>query len=371
MSKDTIQLAEDGSVQKALTELRADGKASAYLVLGFSAPNVLAVISGGEGSIAEALPHIPDDAERYILIRKDTKVEMAKTVKFVFIAWTPASMKPMRKAFLSTAYRQICNFVKPFHVELQLNEKKELTEEMILKEIGLTSGTMSRERVHSSNPAGAGAAAPAPAAHASPSASSTSASSTAAVHPPSSPKAAERPRGPSTSEHKQQSNFVKAGAAAITITDDAAFKEALKKIRNDKDDTNWLFASYSGKCQLTLLGSGTGGIDEMITKFEADTPGFGLHRVTEVIDPKAKATKFVYVAWQPETTKIMKKAELSAHKGAIESVFRPYHIEMFVQKPAELTEKAVMDAVTAASGSRSHVVSKGNLSSDIARAYFK
>jgi hypothetical protein len=270
----------------------------------------------------------------------------------------------MRRAFLSTAYRQICNFVKPFHVELQISDKKELTEEMILKEIGLSSGTMSRERVASTSPAQAAPKAEAPAA--SSGASSSSAS-------PASPKAAhahERARGPSASEHKQ-SNFAKAGAVTIAITDDAAFKEALKKIRDDKDDTNWMYASYSGKCQLTLTGSGTGGISEMVPKLEEETPGFGLLRVTEVIDTKAKATKFVYVLWQPESTKIMKKAELSSHKGALEGVFRPYHVELFIQKSAELTEKAAMDAVTATSGSKSHVVSKGNLSNDIARAYFK
>jgi len=373
-TKDAIQLADDGSVQKALTELRVEGKSSTFLVLGFSTPNLVGVIGGGEGSMTEALVHVPDDVERYILIRKDTKVELAKTVKFVFIAYTPSTVKPLRKAFLSTAYRHIVSVVKPFHVELQISDKKELTEEMILKEIGLSSGTMSRERIastsHSTSPSATATTTPAATITATP---TTSPSAPAPSSPSASTTATAtstpaRGRGTSTS---QQSNLAKAGAATITITDDAAFKEALKKIRTDKDDTNWLYASYSGKCQLTLLGSGTGGPAEMVTKLEDENPGFGLIRVTEVIDPKARATKFAYIVWQPDTIKPMKRAELSANKGALESLFRPFHVELFIQKQVDLTEKAVMDSVTAASGSKSHVVSKGNISGDIARAYFK
>lgn len=50
----------------------------------------------------------------------------ANTVKFAYIDWTPQSIRPMRKALLSTHKSQVEAVLKPFHVSLQASNRNEL-----------------------------------------------------------------------------------------------------------------------------------------------------------------------------------------------------------------------------------------------------
>jgi len=150
---------------------------------------------------------------------------------------------------------------------------------------------------------------------------------------------------------------MKGGGQQISFTDEAAFKAALKAVRDDKQDTNWVLGSYQGKSTISLVGSGSGGVSELSTKLEDDNIDFGIVRVSETID-KSKTTKFVYIYWVPESVKIMKKAEASARKGIIDGVFAPYHVDLTVQSKDELSEQHLMDVVTSASGSKSRIVQK-------------
>jgi hypothetical protein len=79
--------------------------------------------------------------------------------------------------------------------------------------------------------------------------------------------------------------------------------------------------------------------------------------VSENID-KSKTTKFVYIYWVPDAVNIMKKAQASARKGAIDAIFAPYHVDLQIQTKDEISDQIVTDAVSSASGSKSHIVQK-------------
>jgi hypothetical protein len=311
--------------------------------LGFADPpaiNVLKVIAEGEGPLADASKHFPDNAERYCLLRKEHIVEISKTVKFAFITWMPAGIKALRRGMLSTLQQQVAAAIKPFHVELNASTQSELDENVILKLIGAASGTASNvTETGKGRDAGRGSAmfkaAPA-----------SGASSSASAH--------------AHSEHKVDANpALKAGAAVtITFADKAAMDEAMKSVRDDTHANNWLLTSYNKKDTLSLIGTGSGGLDELVSKLEADLPNFGLLRVNDMADNKIKTVKFVLIVWQPDTLKPMLKGELSTRLVALKNLLHPYHVEIFAAKQSEISEKMIMDLVTSASGSKSHVVDK-------------
>jgi hypothetical protein len=265
-------------------------------------------------------------------------VEISKTVKFAFITWIPPGLKPLRRAMLGTLQPQVSAAMKPFHVELNASVPSELDENVILKLIGAASGTASNvTETGKGRDAGRGSAM----FKAPPGSASSSASAT-------------------HSEHKVNLNpAMKAGAdVTISYADKAAFDEAMKSVRDDSHANNWLLVSYNKKDTLALIGSGSGGLAELTSKLEADLPNFGLLRVNDMADNKIKTVKFVLIVWKPETLKPLLKGELSTRDIALKNQLHPYHVEINASKTTEISEKGIMDLVTSASGSKSHIVDR-------------
>jgi len=341
MSKDH-KVEIEPAVQTALKSLRSSDKSgSCWVVLGYSSPNMLTVLAEGEGGLAEASASFPDDECRYVLLRKEHKVEISKTVKFAFVDWTPVGMKPIRKAAISTHKGQVKEILKPFHVDLVASDKSELSDDVILEKIGMSSGTASYVTDKKATTL--------PKKEDPKQASFTPSTGKGFTHM--------SPRLSKSGEAELKQPMKGGGAQQLTFTDEAAFKAALKAVRDDKGETNWILGSYQGKNSISLIGSGSGGVTELSSRLEDDNINFGVVRVNEVID-KSKTTKFAYVYWVPESVKIMKKAEASARKGAIDAVFAPYHVDLTVQAKDELSDQHLMDAVSSASGSKSRIVQK-------------
>jgi len=114
-----------------------------------------------------------------------------------------------------------------------------------------------------------------------------------------------------------------------------------------------MVASYIGKHTLSVIGTGSGGVEEMVEKFEESNVNFGLLRIIEVID-KSQTVKFIYVKWQPESVPPMKKAEISVKKGAIDDLFRPFHVDFLISNKSEISAQLVNDRLASVSGAKSH-----------------
>jgi len=329
--QDQCKLPEDGSVQKALAAMRSDESGpNAFVVLGYSDNITLTVVAEGKGGLEEVQAHFIDDV-RYVVLRKDVKVELAKTVKFLFIDWTPATLKPMRKAAVGTHKRQVGKYLEPYHFDIQVSDLAELQSSYANSKF---DSSVVPEVKAEPKPAAAAAA---------PSTSTPSRSSYV-------PK--------KDVDDKKNAALSQAGKTTINFVDEAAFKAALASIRKDSEPTDWILASYAAKDTLQLLGSGAGGLDELLEKLEPENINFGLVRITDILDGKSKTVKFVLVKWQPDSIKPMKKAEVSTRAAAISLVFAPVHVDLQCSKREELTKEILLDRVTSASGSKSHVVGK-------------
>jgi len=313
--QDKIDLPPDGSVQKALSAARAaDMSPESYCVIGYSSPTTLCVIAQGKGGLDEVLQYLTDDDCRYILLRKDHKVEMANTVKFAFIDWTPNTMKPMRKALVSTHKHQVSAVFKPFHVDVQAGDRSGLDENDIVARIGASSGT--------------------------------------AVHVT---EKKNDDKKAAVQINAKAASLAKASNFTVTFTDLDAFKAAVKTFRDEKSNVDWVLSTYTDKEKLTLTGSGSGGVEELLTKVDDENASFGLVRVIDVID-QSKTVKFGYIKWIPDSIKPMKKAEINTRSSVIAKFFEPYHVDLHVTKKEEVTQQMIHDMVTNASGSKSRVV---------------
>jgi len=343
--QDKVNLPTDGSVQKALATARSEPKGPlCWVVIGYSNPTTLCVLAEGDGGLAEASANFPNDEACYCLLRKDLKVEMAKTVKFAFLDWTPNGMKPLRKALISTHKGQVMNMMKPFHVNHSASDKSDLDEKMIESMIAATAGTAShvtekRENKTKETPKPEPVVVSAPA-----------------------PKKNITPIGAqrvsiSSNESKTNPALKAAGSASIGFVDEEAFRQAMRTFRNDKENQDWILVSYAKKDTLSLIGTGSGGIDELLTRVEEDNVNFGLVRVIDIID-KSRTVKFMYIKWQPESVKPMKKAEIGTRKGAIDAIFAPYHVDIHASQKKDVNQEIIMNLVMSASGSKSNVIGK-------------
>ena len=48
-------------------------------------------------------------------------------------------------------------------------------------------------------------------------------------------------------------------------------------------------------------------------------------------------------------------AQKGTHKGGIETLFRPYHVDLTTDDKEEITEQELLDRIKFASGTKSHV----------------
>jgi hypothetical protein len=147
-------------------------------------------------------------------------------------------------------------------------------------------------------------------------------------------------------------------------------KDAIADVRNDKTPTNWVLLSYNGENSndVQLVGSGDGGVNELISHLQDNIVGYGLVRVSERFD-NSDTVKFVFIKWIGESIHRMLKARLGTHSGAVKEVLQPYHVDVEASNLSEISEDIVTKTVSKASGTALHVreVQGGSSSSPVAR----
>jgi len=302
MSHDSkLVVAADGSVQAAIKNVHdaSAGSDGAFVVLGFNEQKALSVVaSDKDGGLAKITESLPADQTRFILLRKDMKVELAKTSKFVFIHWLPEGLKLMAKAALSVQKPEVVKLLKPFQVDIVAVSAKDITEEIIMDQLNTVSGMKS---------------------HATEAAATRPLSQSVSV-----PKA-ERSVSPSRQSNATEAKFAFKPAAEVVVAvdNDAEFKEALTALRGLKStEAGWIAAKYVKKDTLHFLGKEDASLAGLPEKFGKDEIAFALVRTTSN-DGKATTSKFFFVNWVGPEVKPMVKAELTTRAGQIVKLFGP------------------------------------------------
>jgi len=268
-----------------------------------------------------------DDIVGYGLVRKVEQIDDTQATKFAFIKFQGDNIPRMLRARIGTHMGKITEFLHPYHVTLDVTKTSELSDEIVLRTIKNASGTsvhvLADERTQktASTTIAKGSTGP-----------GIGRSSTASTKVPAVPK--------SLSQEQ-----------TIKFVDEEGLKADIKDVRNDSTSTDWVLVGYEGKKGNTMvsLGKGSGGVEEMISLLEDDMVGYGLVRKTEKID-ESLTVKFVHVVFIGENINRMHRARLGTHKGAINALFSPYHVDVEASEKKDISDDVLMRKIRDASG---------------------
>jgi len=340
-------LPEDGTIEAALNAVRDDTSSVGWCVIGYSDKNTLTVIGQGEagGGLDAVKEHLLDERESFALIRYSHKVDRSTTVMFAYVDWTPDELAPMRKALLSTHKGQLREIFSPHHVDLICATKADLDESEIIRKIGIASGSLDmsvkdKERLKMLKPKNV--------VENSGEEKKSSSEGTPAV--------GEASASPATGRNKRSPTKLSdvPKTASVSFVNDDEFKNALAEVHNSQAENTWILCSFDSKMKIQVLGTGSGGVSNMLEKCEPENVSFGLLRMSEIVD-RSTTYKFVYIVVQPDDVKSMRKARIGTSLGAAQDCFRPIHSDFFISSPTEITDEMIADKVGAASGSKSFV----------------
>ncbi|CAH1796629.1 unnamed protein product [Owenia fusiformis] len=320
----TAEFEDVDAFKEAIGAVRDDSNSTNYTVVGHvnGSPNLLGVVATGE-NIGDVLDLFSPTEMMYALVRLSTKVDMSTTVKFVYIHWMGDQIPFAKRGRMGVVHGSIKELFQPSHVEIETSILADLEEENIMALLANVEGTKDKSI------------------------------EAARVDP----KHERSFIGRGTSRAVEESPK-KIAPKGVAIETGEGVVEAIADVRNDESPCNWCLVGYEGgnpKAPLKLFGSGDEGVGGLIDLLDDSEVLYGMCRVTDVVDD-ITTVKFVYINWIGETVKPMTKAKTSTYKASIEELFSPHHASIFGCDRSEVTEKRIMDVVTASSGSKSFVM---------------
>jgi len=325
-------------VKRAIQVFRKDASKT-WVLLGYIGDSSqLEVIASGTEDVSELQDYLRPELVAYGLIRKIETIDNTEAVKFCYLRWIGPDVPRMMKAKIGTHAGDIyTNLFAPVHTSLDSPDLGEVTDDNIMRLIRNASGTAvhildnptSHQSAHTSQPS---------------------------IKQPSS---SGRPTNTwaRTAEKKPQQQQAKPQESSINFEDEDGIRAAIKTVRTDSNDTNWVLVTYHAPQSKTLklASTGTGGFDEMKSHLEDDKVMYGLYRSTEQID-NSTTVKFVFIDWRGPNIHRMQRAVLGTHSGAVQTLFTPYHVDIMATNHDEATEEIIEKKIKNASGTAHHVL---------------
>jgi len=345
MASTDLVFANEAEAQGAITDLRNNNTPTNWLLFSYadSQKNTLNLTGTGSGGVEELKTHLDIAKVSYGMVRVTDQIDNSVTVKFVFIVWCGEKVPFVKKAQITTHKGSISTLVGQYHNDIYASNQSELTEADVINKVRAASGTA----IHVKD---------------TPSHASASPSSPAQTHAPTTASGGQF-RGAGVSTTPKSTNTVKTpgvGAAAVSTSvivfeNEDEIRTALKQVRANNDDTDWVLLKYEGNTnKIHLAGKGVQGLDELISHLKDNEIAYALYRTTDTID-NTVAVKFVFIIWVGEKVAIIRKAKITTHKGDITGFIGQYHVDLNCSNLNEINEDIVRDLVQRASGTAVHV----------------
>jgi len=267
----------------------------------------------------------------YGLVRVTDKIDQSVTVKFVFVIWCGEKVPFVQKGKMTTHKGSITNLMGQFHNFLNCSNFNEISEEIITGKVTDASGTASRVK-------------------------ESAASTTSSYSTPSPSSVAPTKSTPQKSPSTTQRPGVPQGAATVVqFIDEDTIRAAIKQVRSDNDDTDWLLLGYEGITNKVLLqAKDSDGLEGLLNHLKPTEVQYGLYRTTDTVD-NTVAVKFVLILWVGEGVAGPRKARITTHKGEITSFIGQYHVDCSCSNMDEISDDIIRDLVQRASGTASYV----------------
>jgi len=358
-----------GPIADAMADVRSDQTPTNWMVCGYTEGGIktLEFVAKGEQGVDEMKTTFKENNAYYALCRIEEMIDNSLTIKFAFVKFVGQKMKPMSRAGITPQVGEITSRFKPYHVDLYITSEDEVSQDIIEDLVGKASMSRSKimdkhegEKIQRDNEERQKKL-DVHVKHTVSSSSTSNGTSSPTVAPTAS-STTTTPSSTSTSSPARSRSVVStssprptsAGSSAGGLEWDniEAIQEAIRDVRNDGSETNWMSITYApnSKTKMTLLGSGSGGADEMKASWESSGVYFGLVRVSETID-ESETVKFVFVHMLGDTVHPMLKARVSTHKGQVEALLQPYHTTLFATNSGEISGEEIGVLVAKASQS--------------------
>jgi hypothetical protein len=333
MASTELHFADDAKAQAAFAELRSNENPTNWVLFTYSAlgKNAIDLVGTGSNGLEELKQHLNEGSVFYGLVRVTDQIDQSVTVKFVFIIWVGEKVPFVQKGKVTTHKGSISALVGQYHNDVHASNISELTEDIILGKVRDASGTANR--VKDSQTASS------PRAHnASPAQTSTRVSTSTSHSVPT-----KAPGVPQTS------------ANVVSFVDEDKIRGAIKDLRSNSDETDWILLTYEGNTnKIHLAARGTAGLDELLPHFKEDGIFYALYRTTDTVD-NTVAVKFVLIIWVGERVAVFRKAKITTHKGEVTSFVGQYHVDINCSNLSEINEDIIDEHVRKASGTANYV----------------
>jgi len=318
-----VVFVDGDAARDALREVRdANGSDTNWVAVTYDNPKTMKMklLGKGTGGADELAGIVQPDMAVYAIIRVVDRIDNSDTVKFVFVLFLGEKVPRMLRARISVHQNSVKEFMGQAHVDYSCATAAELTNEIIVSKVTITSGSSSRV-IDDANGRPIGLA------------SKDSAGVTGRV-------------AVSKKEEINTDSFSE-GQDAV--------KEALLAVRSDVDETVWTLCEFDGS-KLVVCGSGTGTVDEeLIPKLRSDAMMYALVRKIERFE-LTDTVKFAFITYIGRDVPFMLRGRLNAYSSMIDDVFSPYHVVVHAEYPNEISDKIIVDAIAAASGTADHVL---------------
>ena len=302
---------------QALSDVRNDATATDWALFGYvpGTKNHVVLEGTGSGGLLELHSHLKGDTIQYAYLRMTDNYEGTTTVKFIIILWVGEKVKINTKALCATHKGEVREMLGQSHIELYASTLDDCSYSLIMEKVSDASGSANRVLTD------------------------------------------DRTRASNTSHNQATSNIQRGtvGKDDLIFPEEDEIRRIIVAVRSDAIPTDWVLVSYQGQTNtIRLIGSGSGGIEELKGHLTDDNIYYGLLRVTESVDEHL-TVKFVFINWLGPKVSGFRKAKITTHKGAITSFFGQYHNDYETSDRHELTHDEIMKRVSDASGTRSHV----------------
>eukprot|EP01133_Synstelium_polycarpum_P012628 gene12628-14825_t len=330
-SKEAVSLGNEEEIRAALREFRDDSSDVDWVLFGYEGDSTIVLTGKGSGGPSALIEQLTDETVGYGLVRVVEKIDNSNTVKFAFINWVGDNIPRMLRARLGTHSGVVKTLVQPYHVDIKCSNKSEISESIVVDTITRNSGTQSR------------VLADAPRSTAAPTSTT-----------PGSYRGASTTSG-SAFRGTTPSSVPTASSSVVKFDDESAVRGAIKDVRNDATATTWCLVGYqANNTTLTVIGSGSGPVEELVAHLNPNIVAYGLVREVEKFD-LSNTVKFVFVNFVGDDINRMFRAKLGTHSGFVKELFAPYHVDLLATTPSEVSSEIVRTIITTNSGTSSRV----------------
>lgn len=265
-------------------------------------------MSLGNGGIEELKnAGLTDNIVAYGLIRIVDVVDNIPTTRFVYLTWIGQKVSGITNARIGVNKTAVTGIIGHYSIEYLASTLEEISESEIVGRVQDASG--SRVRVLDTK----------------------------------------KNQNNTTSKPSGIFSIVPKEQGGLKVLDDDLAKDLIKKIRHKEDGLNWICLSYASREELSVSGSGSGGLDELRQHLKDNQVSYGFFSTESTID-STEMRRFIYLRWVPENVSPLLKGKLTTHRGFCEDYFRPFHININATDLNEITNDIVNEKISHMTG---------------------